>query len=210
MLTIIGTLIGLLGSAVPEFLKIWKIKLDHQHELAILKVQADMAKSEHEYRLEEIEAQADIVSEQAVYKMAEPKYTGVKWIDGTLELLNGIIRPWLTITFTCFYGLVKYAQYKIIVASGAALWSTIWQLWNSEDMAAYMTIIGFWFGGRLMKHMLNQFGATPLRQMGNSNSIRNSHAQPTLIPVKPTEEKPKDPKPKPGEIFPIGNSDTIR
>ncbi len=73
MLSIIGTLIGLLGSFIPEILKYFKAKEDHRHEIQVLGIQADMMKAQYQYRLQEIEAQADVASEQAVYKMAEQK-----------------------------------------------------------------------------------------------------------------------------------------
>jgi len=159
MITLFGTLIGLLGSFIPKILDYLKIREDHKHELAVLKVQAEMSRAEHTYRIEEIGAQADIASEQAVYEQAELKYTGVNVIDGIIALYQGSIRPTITYLFMGSYMLVKYAQFKVITASGTVdVWDTIWKLWNSEDMAAFMTIIGFWFGGRLLKSNLVTFG----------------------------------------------------
>ena len=100
MWSLVGTIIGLLGSFLPKVLDYFKVKADHKHELDVLKVQADMAKSEHQYRIEEIEVQADVASEQAVYKQAEIKYTGVKFVDGILALYSGTIRPTITYLFT--------------------------------------------------------------------------------------------------------------
>ncbi len=199
MLSILGTIIGLLGSFIPKILDYFKVKEDHKHELNVLNVQAEMAKSEHQYRIEEINTQADVASEQAVYKQAEAKYTGIKWIDGILALYAGTIRPTITYLFMGAYILVKVAQYHVIMMAGVTnTWNVIWKMWNSEDMAAFMTIIGFWFGGRLLKSNMATFG------VGNGNSNGNSkHSQPALIPIisKP-EEKPKpENKPKPGEIF---------
>jgi len=201
MLSIIGTLIGLFGSLLPKLLDYFKVKEDHKHELAVLKVQAEMAQKEHEYRIEEINTQADIASEQAVYKMAEQKYTGVRWIDAILALYSGTIRPTITYAFTCGYFLVKVAQYQVITASSSDTWGTIWKLWNSEDMAAFMTIIGFWFGGRILKSNLEFFGKNG---NGNGNGITSKHSQPSLTPITtpiPPVTDPLNPlyTPKPGE-----------
>ena len=194
MLSLVGAALGLLGSFIPKLLDYFKAKEDHKHELAVLQVQADMAKSEHQYRIEEVNVQADIASEQAVYKQAELKYTGVKWIDGILALYSGTIRPTITYLFMGSYIFVKYAQLKVITASGGELWGTVWQLWNSEDMAAFMCIIGFWFGGRMLKHNMEVFGVGKNGNGGPpASDIDNG---PTLI-VKP---KPMD-KPKPGETL---------
>lgn len=177
MLALLGAVIGLLGSFFPELLKLWKAKEDHKHELAVLKVQADMAKSEHQYRLEEVNVQGDIASEQAVYKQAELKYTGVKWVDGILALYSGTIRPTITYLFMGSYMFVKYAQLQVLKAAGGDIWSIVWKLWTSEDMAVFCTVIGFWFGGRLLKSNLVTFGAE------NNNNIKNHSSQPALIPI---------------------------
>lgn len=207
MLSIIGTLIGLLGSMVPKFLDYLKTKADHKHELDVLKVQAEMAKSEHLYRIEEIQTQADVASEQAVYKQAEVKYTGVKFIDGILALYAGTIRPTITYLFMGSYMLVKYAQYKVVMASNAAnVWEVIWKLWNSEDMAAFMTIIGFWFGGRLLKSNLATFG---VNGNGNGNGKAVVHAQPSLVKDPKPADKPASDKPKSGEIFDVTSPSDI-
>lgn len=65
MLSIFGAVIGLLGSFLPSLLGFFKAKEDHKHELAVMQVQAEMAKSEHLYRMEEINVNADVASEQA-------------------------------------------------------------------------------------------------------------------------------------------------
>lgn len=195
MLSLIGTIIGLLGSLAPKLLDYFKIKADHKHELDVLKVQAEMAKSEHMYRLEEIEVQADVSSEQAVYKQAEQKVSGNKFLDGMLMFYAGTVRPTVTYLFMGSYLFVKYAQLKVITAAGGDLWGTVWKLWNSEDMAVFCTILGFWFGGRLLRSNLSTFG---VGTNGNGNGKKiEGHTQPVLIPVVP---KPRE-KPKPGEIF---------
>ena len=213
MLSIIGAIIGLFGSIVPEWLKLQKTKEDHRHELEVLKVQVQMQHEEHQYRLEEVQAQADIAEQQAVYQNAQIKYSGVKWIDACIEFLNGIIRPWITIVFVLFYGAAKLAQYHVITTAGTTMWPTIYQLWTSEDMAVFATVISFWFGSRMMKYAMNKYGIHVPNGHGNGNGNggTDTHSQPALVPVEPVkkeEEKPKDTdtaKPKPGEIFNTGD-----
>ena len=159
MLTLLGALFGLLGSFIPELLKFWKQKEDNRHELEILKIQGQMAKEQHQYRIEEIAANADVASEQAVYKSAEIKYTGIRWIDGIVELWNGIMRPWIATIFVCLYGIVKYAQWQLLKASDVSDWKAITILWTGDDMAIFSTIIAFYFGGRFMKYAMNKYGA---------------------------------------------------
>jgi len=175
MLSIVGTMVGLLGSFIPKLLDYFKIKADHKHELEVLKVQVDMIRLGHQYRMEEISTQADVASEQAVYRHAELKYTGVRWIDGILALYSGTIRPTITYLFVGTYIFVKYAQLQVLKSAGGNIWEIVWKLWNSEDMAAFMCILGFWFGGRLLRSTMTIFG------VGDERYTRHS---PVQIPEK--------------------------
>lgn len=196
MLSIIGAIIGLLGSFIPKLLDYFKVKEDHKHELAVLQVQVEAARAEHLYRIEEINVQADIASEQAVYRQAEQKLTGLRWIDGLLALYSGTIRPTITYLFMGSYIFVKYAQLRVITAAGGDLWGTVWQLWNSEDMAAFMTILGFWFGGRMLKHNLEAFG---IGGNGNGNQSMGSLKLQPIEKPKPINHQRLYIQPKPVE-----------
>ena len=70
MLTLLGSLIGFISSAFPDFLNIWQDRSDKKHELAILDRQMEAQKQGHNQRLEEIHVQADISESQALYKHA--------------------------------------------------------------------------------------------------------------------------------------------
>lgn len=197
MLALLGIIFGFLGSFAPEILKFFNNKEDHKHELAVLTVQADMAKSEHQYQLEEIEAKADIASEQAVYQAAGVKLTGVKIIDALLALYNATVRPTIAYAYFGLYGLVKFAIYKVYIASGINQYQAIMNLWNSEDMAVFSTIISFFYGGRAMRYALGKFGTSVPQILngitGNGNG-GNKHAQPALVPVE-LEKRLKDATP---------------
>ncbi len=184
MLAILGAIVGLLGSLLPEVLKFWNNKEDHRHELAVLSVQAEMAKSEHVYRLEEISSQADIATEQAVYKAAEIKTTGWRFVDGINALYNSSVRPTITYAFMVLYAYVKYSLIYSSVAAGYKWQEVGSQIWGSEDFAIFATIMGFWFGGRLVKHMLDRAGIGV-----NGNGISKTHSQPALKPI-PSKPNP--------------------
>jgi len=204
MLTILGTIFGLLGSMIPEVLKVWRTKLDHQHELAVLQIQAEMAKSEHLYKLEEINVQGDIASEQAVYKAAEIKPTGVKIADALLVIYNGTVRPTIAYAYFALYALVKYAMYLLLMNSTTEPWyKTVVQLWGSEDMAVFSTIMAFYYGGRFMKYAMERYGVglPPINGNGNGNNEVFRNVVP--VPEAPHPKEPKPNKPKPGEIFDI-------
>ena len=81
MLSIIGTLIGLLGSFLPELLKFFKAKEDHKHEKEMFALQVQLAEKEHQFRVDEMNITADIEETKALYKSAEQRLTGSRIVD---------------------------------------------------------------------------------------------------------------------------------
>jgi len=154
MLSIIGTILGLFGSLLPEVMKYFTNKEDHKHELAMGALQMEANKQAGIIKLEEINATADIEEARAIYASAEQKITGVRWIDGLVSLYSSSVRPTLTYGFFLLYGYVKFSMIYTVVQAGAK-WQEVGTLvWNSEDFAVFATIMSFWFGGRFLKAAL--------------------------------------------------------
>lgn len=154
MLAIIGSILGLFGSLLPEVMKYFTQKQDHKHEIEMGRLQMEAQKQAGMIKLEEINAQADIEEAKAIYASAEQKITGVKWIDGLVSLYSSSVRPTLTYGFFFLYGYVKFSVIYSVVKAGAK-WQEVGMLaWNSEDFAVFATIMSFWFGGRFLKSAL--------------------------------------------------------
>ena len=137
MITLIGALLGFIGSAFPDILKIWRDSADRKHELAILQMQMEQQKQGHTNRLEEINVQADIAESRALYKTYN---TGIKWVDA----LNGTVRPVIAYSFFILYAVVKAMQFSADLP---------WLLWTAEDQAIFAGIISFYFGQRAMSKL---------------------------------------------------------
>ncbi len=140
MITLISTLLGFIGSAFPELLKLYRDQKDRQHELQILDMQLRQQAQGHQDRLEEIRANADISESQALYKTY---VTGIHWVDA----LNGTVRPVLAYAFFLLYALTKLLQFVLIDATIPA---SVYILWQDEDRAIFAGIISFYFGQRAM------------------------------------------------------------
>lgn len=156
MLTLIGTVLGLLGSLAPEVLKAWNNKEDHRHEIEMAKIQMEAQKELHQEKLEEITAQADIEEAKAIYTAAEQKITGWKFIDGIVSLYNSSVRPTLTYAFMAMYCFVKFSIIYTYTQGGWSWQQLGSQIWSSEDFAVFSTIIAFWFGGRFLKYSIGR------------------------------------------------------
>lgn len=91
MPTLLGSLLGLLSSAFPNFLKLWRDHSDRKHELAILDRQMEAQRQGHTQRLEEIQVQADVAESKALFAHSSQP-NGVKWVDA----LRASVRPIIT------------------------------------------------------------------------------------------------------------------
>ncbi len=105
MITLLGSLLGFIGAAFPDFLKLFKEKADRKHELAILQLQLEQQKQGHSNRLEEIYVEADIAESKALYKTYN---TGIRWVDA----LNGTVRPVVAYCFFLLYASVKIMHFS--------------------------------------------------------------------------------------------------
>jgi hypothetical protein len=158
MLAVIGSILGLFGSLLPEVMKFFNNKEDHRHEIAMGQLQMEAQKQAGMIKLEEINATADIEEAKSIHSSAEQKITGVRWIDGLVSLYSSSVRPTLTYGFFFLYGYVKFSVIYSVVQAGAK-WQEVGMLvWNSEDFAVFATIMSFWFGGRFLSKALARNG----------------------------------------------------
>lgn len=142
MITLLGSLLGFFGAALPDLIKIWTASADRKHELAILQMQMQQQAQGHIERLEEINANADIAEITATHQPQQ--VLGIEWIDG----LIGSVRPIITYSFFLLYAFIKIA---IICNVGIEIiTSTPWLVWDVEDQAIFSAIISFWFGSRAL------------------------------------------------------------
>lgn len=142
---VVGALLGLVGSIVPEVFKLFKDYSDKKHEIQMLEMQLKYAKEMSEIRIEEARALAGIELDKAVYEYAKPdiKPTGFLLADVLQALgsfLNTIVRP--VITFLAMglwiYGMSKGYNF------------------NDWEQEAITCILVFWFGNRSFQRAFNR------------------------------------------------------
>ena len=144
MITLLGALLGFLGSAFPEFIRIFRDSKDRAHELAMMDRQIEFMKLQTNQRLEEIQMGAEAQAAKFMYRHAAP--TGVAWVDA----LAGTVRPVITYSFFCLYAGVKTSQWMVLQNLRLSADEALVQLWNIEDQTLFATVISFWFGQRLL------------------------------------------------------------
>ncbi len=144
MLTLLGSLLGFLTSAVPSLIKLFQDKQDKKHELALLEKQAELNIKLGELKFEAAQLQTDTQVLQMAYQFADPFKVSdrdiYKSFKSIVYLLTSSVRPVVTYLFLLGYLFFKWQlfielkDYKLI--------------WTEDDMALFAGVISFWFGSR--------------------------------------------------------------
>ncbi len=154
---IIGAILGLLGSALPEILKIFKDYRDKKHEIEMLKLQMEYQREMADIRIQEARALATLQLDAKAYEFAEPtiKPTGFKLADSLQAIAsfyNSTVRPTLTYLVVVCWLMVKYAQFYIAGGDFQALL----QCWTDADNEFVSAVVLFWFGGRALNKVFGR------------------------------------------------------
>lgn len=154
MITLLGAIIGLLGSLLPKLCGIFQDKLDKKHELDVLDRQVEMTKANINSRLEAIETQATAEEYKALYQTYN---SGILWVDA----LNSTVRPVIAYSFFILYAFTKYPHlrfaFEVInsehsfvneMAFITAYQNVMAVLWTEHDEAILAGVISFYYGSR--------------------------------------------------------------
>lgn len=167
MLELFSAILGFAAPFLPEILKYYNRKADNAHELAMMKLQGEMADKHHAYRMEEIGIQGDIGEAIELHK--PQKSFGVQLLDAAkghglsgwalypafylfclMDFLAGMVRPGITYAAFGFYMTVKWAELTI-ARNSSALSAALLQVWSQEDRAIVILVLSYWFGHRSAK-----------------------------------------------------------
>jgi hypothetical protein len=144
MLTLFASIVGFMGSVVPEIFKLLRDKSDKAHELKILDKQIENSKNS---LLDLREIEAGSLERRIIYKTYKTK---IKWVDA----LNGTVRPMLAYGFFVFYVFMKLRCCNI--ASYVSLLAQIENIWGENDYAIFAGVISFYFGQRTFSKLRQQ------------------------------------------------------
>lgn len=150
MLTILSMLGGGLMRLLPELMKLFTLKADQKHELAMMDKQAELADRTaanafrmQEKQLDNAEVIALLGAQQAALE-GQMQKTGFAWVDA----LNFLVRPITTYYFLGCYGIVKTAMIAVALRHSDP-WVAIIQCWGEQDASILSGILAFWFVGRV-------------------------------------------------------------
>ena len=146
MLTVLGSLLGFAGSAVPSVIDYFKGKEETKQKTEELKLQLEAKKQGVELDLQTFAAKKDFEEQ----KMLLAHDTALGSQKGFINALRAFVRPFITYVFFLTFIGVKITLVYQAIKNGSDLNATIAVIWDDQTEALFAAIISFWFGSRAM------------------------------------------------------------
>lgn len=154
MLTAFSILTGLLGSILPEILKIFNRKYDLQqqqlqftHELKMLDARTRNAAELVRLEIDKINVTADATEGDSV-RNHDTAISGGEFMDALRASVRPVITYLLFLTFVVIKGLAVSEALET-----HSLLESLRIVWDEETQSLFAAIIAFWFGARTIERM---------------------------------------------------------
>ena len=151
MLTILGSLIGFLGSSVPSVVDHFKNKENNKKQIEFARLQAQLAEKNAEIDLTKFHAMA-LDNEHA--RLIEHDIA-MQRDTGTLSWLRKSVRPIITYLFFALFSAVKISALMVAMDNTENFNQAILIVWDEETQGMFAAIISFWFGSRALEKNRN-------------------------------------------------------
>jgi|TARA_R110000796_G_scaffold163558_2_gene280508 hypothetical protein len=146
MISLLGTLLGLGTSIVPEVIGFFKQKQADKHDLEMLEAKAKYADQMSKLKIKELDSEAEIAETKGLYEHDRSIDAG-----GFVNGLRGSVRPVITYMFFLMFAAVKGTMIYAMITNQNLDWTiAIETAWDSDTAAVFSAIIAFWFGNRAM------------------------------------------------------------
>lgn len=145
ILTLLSPFLGILGSLLPAIVDIFKRKMELKYEIELTKVQIEAGLQNAQVQLDIEQAKADVADANSV-RSFDNNIDGGKFINA----LRASIRPVITYSFFILFVIIKLSQLLVALESGATSVEMIALIWDQDTIALFGSIMGFWFGSRML------------------------------------------------------------
>ncbi len=149
---------GVFGGALrlaPEVMKLFDRKNEREHELKMLELEHEFAKTRAEAALRQGEQQINIKEFDAIGAAIEEQSKTSIAAGWFVAAINALVRPTTTYLFLACYFLVKVAMYQLAIQANADWQQVVISLWTKDDISIFFMIISFWFVGRVYERKGN-------------------------------------------------------
>lgn len=150
LLSLLSPLLGILGSLLPNIVRIFEKREENKHEIELTKLKMDAAALQAEAALD-VETVKAIVTEGQSIRVHDSSLDGGKFLNA----LRASIRPVVTYIFFFTFIIIKIVAMATMISIGADIPTIIATVWDTETMALFSTIMAFWFGSRFLEKREN-------------------------------------------------------
>ena len=147
MLTLLGSLVGFIGSALPSIVGHFKNKEDNKTQIEFAKLQVQLAEKNAEIDLTKFHAMA-LDNEHA--RLIEHDIA-IQRDTGPLSWLRKSVRPVITYLFFALFSAVKISALMVALDNSENFNAAIMVVWDEETQGMFAAIISFWFGSRALE-----------------------------------------------------------
>lgn len=146
MLSLLGSLIGFAGSAVPSIMGHFEKKENNKLQLEQMRLAGELKKDGVDLDLKVYEAKgADEEHKRLIEHDISMKDDG-----GIIGGLRKSVRPVITYMFFILFAAVEGITVYALLSSGADATTIKDAVWTDETQAIFAAIISFWFGSRAL------------------------------------------------------------
>ena len=147
--TLLSGVFGGVLRLAPEAMKLFDRKNERAHELRLLELEYEFAKTKAEALVHQGEQQLHIKEFEAIGAAIDEQSRTAIAAGWFISAINALVRPTTTYLFLGGYFLVKAAVYSLAMQQGGAWQEVVVSLWNKDDISILFMIISFWFVGRV-------------------------------------------------------------
>lgn len=147
MLSILGSLIGFAGSAVPAVLGHFAEKNKGKERIELMKIQGDMLKVKADIDLKMFN---EMASDNEHARLIEHDIA-MQSDTGFFAGLRKSVRPMITYMFFALFAAVKVSTLMVALEAEGDFNAAITMVWDEETQAIFAAIISFWFGSRALE-----------------------------------------------------------
>lgn len=157
LLSLFSPFLGILGSLLPNIINIFAKREEYKYDIDLLKAQGEISLQAAQSNLDIENVKADAAEGVAVY-------ANDNGLDGGkfLNALRASVRPVITYIFFILFCAVKIAAAYVMIQNNLSIPDMLVAVWDKETMALFSTILGFWFGARVLEKMLSDSKNRPI------------------------------------------------
>ena len=147
MLSLLGSLIGFGGSALPQVLDVFKAKGDRKHEIEKMKAMAELKQQGMDFDMQ----MYDKTGADKEHARLIAHDTAIMQSTGWTSVLQKSVRPVITYAFFGLFAAIEITLLMNALEVGTPFDQAIQLLWDEDTKAIFAAIISFWFGSRAVE-----------------------------------------------------------